>query len=115
MFRYSQSNAQFFSDDLGLLQTANLQTSDRRIKFEYKVLESTNIQTRTFPLKFAMTQFRIGRNGEWQPHLEASGIVTSIRESAAPMVPADLLNQQFFEDTKMGILDLGNGVSTPKR
>lgn len=79
-----------FADRLGLPRRVDLFTSQRQIKCEYRVQQSTNVHGWSFPTAFTVVQNEPDRFDVWKPHLVASGRVTGIRRASKPELPEDI-------------------------
>jgi len=70
-----------FEDELGLPSSVDLYTTNRQPVLQYRLLQSTNVLGRDFPLVFHLAQYRPAGTNGWELHLAAKGRVTSIKQN----------------------------------
>jgi len=101
-----------FEDGLGLPKTVDFYTENGQPVFRYRVVQSTNILGRSFPLHFQLAQYRneYGR-GPWELNLTASGTVTSIGVGSPPQIPTE--SQKAVEKSTVRTLDGAEGYTFP--
>jgi hypothetical protein len=70
-----------FEDEFGLPSSVDLYTTNRQPVLQYRLLQSTNVLGRDFPLVFHLAQYRPAGTNGWELHLTAKGRVTSISKT----------------------------------
>lgn len=86
-----QDETEVFDDALGLPRKIQIFTQDRNLLCAYKVLESTNVAGLTIPLRFVIEEYPSGSREGSELSLQASGAVTSLRRTARPEVPREVM------------------------
>jgi hypothetical protein len=79
-----------FADSFGLPSKVEIFSTNRFLKCEYLVRQSTNVLGWNFPIHFEFNQHRDLGRGKSERHFVTTGRVTSISPAAKPQVPEEL-------------------------
>lgn len=80
-----------FADSFGLPSKVHLYSTNRFMKCEYQVQQSTNVLGWNFPTKFVMRHHRPTATGQSECHAETTGTLTTIGPAAKPQIPEELM------------------------
>jgi len=84
---------QSFQDALGLPERVVIYRGDGKLVCAYEVQQSTNFSGCTIPVRFTATQYDLLNGGTSEPVSALTARVTSVREAAVLVVPAEILKR----------------------
>jgi hypothetical protein len=79
-----------FKDSLGLPKRAAFYTTQRQLKCEYQVQQSTNVLGWNFPTAFTVVQNEPDTFNQWHKQLTVSARVISIQPAQNPALPEEI-------------------------
>jgi hypothetical protein len=80
-----------FADSFGLPNKVHLYSTNRFLKCEYQVQQSTNVLGWNFPTKFVMRHHRPTATGLSECHGEMTGTLTTIGPAPKPQIPEEMM------------------------